>query len=80
MKPNILNYMLIISREDRHASKIFLFQLSTAEWKDEEDKKALDEFKAEVIERMIEPPWYSDYAKMNNISVSRSSTYIIFAL
>ena len=46
-----------------------MFQISVADWYQDEGKANLDKFNAEVIERMSDPPWYSDYAKVNNVSV-----------
>lgn len=49
---------------------IFQLQMTVSNWKGEEGRKQVEEFKKEVIERMTEPPWNSTLAKENNLPVT----------
>lgn len=44
-------------------------QITPADWVGDDGKKRLDEFNTEVIERLVEAPWNSTYAKDNDIAV-----------
>lgn len=49
----------------------FVTQLQAAAYKDAEGKQVLEDFKREVIERSVEPPWNDNYAARNNILVCK---------
>jgi len=46
-----------------------LLKIKPADWEDDTGRDNLERFKLEVIERMADPPWNSDVAKQNGITV-----------